>query len=40
MKFKKDDNKERVVERWRMNLREKKSPFSKYEVWDDVMTSR
>lgn len=36
----KDGNTEGVVVRWRMNLWEKKSPFSKYEVWDDVMTSR
>lgn len=35
----KNDNKE-VVPGWRMNLWEKKSLFSKYEVWADVITCR
>lgn len=35
----KNDNKE-VAPGWRMNLWEKKSLFSEYEVWADVITSR
>ena len=35
----KNDNKE-VVPGWRMNLWEKKSLFSKYEVWGDIITPR